>query len=194
MDTGKLFVKEVASFASQAHADVNHLRDGEPYSWHLQDTWIVAAAHYNKVDVGLPDYVVYAACWCHDLLEDTRLSYNDLTKGLYRIAKKHFTGPDTKIRKIVRDIVEIVYALTDEKGRTRKERKPPHYYKAIRETPGASFVKYCDRISNVIYASSCENERMCKVYLDEMEDFLKSVSIPGYAVIEDYLESLVKSD
>ena len=36
---------------------------------------------------------------------------------------------------------EIVYALTNDKGRTRKERAGEHYYAGIRETPYAPFVK-----------------------------------------------------
>ena len=75
--------------------------------------------------------------------------------------------------------VEIVYALTNDKGRTRAERAGEKYYKGIRETPYAPFVKLCDRLANVTY--SCEADghrgtRMKDVYIGEMHHFLMSIN------------------
>ena len=51
---------------------------------------------------------------------------------------------------------EIVYALTNDKGRSRAERAGEKYYQGIRETPYAPFVKLCDRLANITY--SCAGE------------------------------------
>ena len=75
------------------------------------------------------------ACWGHDLIEDTRVSYNDCVKALGEIP------------------ASIIYAVSNEKGKNRKERANDKYYAGIRETPGALFVKLCDRIANVQYSN-----------------------------------------
>jgi hypothetical protein len=88
------------------------------------------------------------ACWGHDLIEDARVSYNDCKKVLGEY------------------IADIIYAVTNEKGRTRDERANDKYYHGIIETPGAIFVKLCDRIANVQY-SSLTKSRMLNLYRDE---------------------------
>jgi hypothetical protein len=74
---------------------------------------------------------------------------------------------------------EIVYALTNDKGRTRAERAGENYYKGIRETPYAPFVKLCDRLANVTYSCSIDSgtsgNRMREVYKHEMPHFLPAL-------------------
>ncbi|MBR1412444.1 MAG: hypothetical protein IJ577_04880, partial [Prevotella sp.] len=72
-----------------------------------------------------------------------------------------------------------VYALTNEKGRTRAERAGEKYYQGIRETPYAPFVKLCDRLANITYSCSGvdgSNLRMKEVYKSEMPHFLQSIN------------------
>lgn len=73
------------------------------------------------------------AAWGHDIIEDTRTSYNDAVNHLGK------------------DAADIVYAVTNEKGKNRSERANDKYYEGIVATPGAVFVKLCDRIANVQY-------------------------------------------
>ena len=87
----------------------------------------------------------------HDVLEDTHLSYNDI--------KKEFGE----------DIAELVYAVTDELGRNRKERKEKTYPK-IKGNPKAIAVKLCDRIANVREAKSSAS-KMFRMYKDEHAEF-----------------------
>lgn len=94
------------------------------------------------------------ACWGHDLIEDTRVSYNDVKS------------------KLGYNVAEIVYAVTNEKGKTRSERANDKYYEGIRNTPGAVFVKLCDRIANVQYGKMTKS-RMFEMYKKENEDFIK---------------------
>ena len=74
---------------------------------------------------------------------------------------------------------EIVYALTNDKGRTRAERAGERYYQGIRETPYAPFVKLADRYANITY--SClghgeANAHMREVYRKELLHFLDAIN------------------
>ena len=75
---------------------------------------------------------------------------------------------------------EIVYALTNDKGRNRAERAGEKYYKGIRETLYAPFVKMCDRLANITFSCSnldgVDNDRMKKVYKAEVPHFLSSIN------------------
>ena len=99
------------------------------------------------------------AAWGHDLIEDTRVSYNDVKKHLGEKA------------------ADIIYALTNEKGKTRKERANEKYYTRIRNTPGAVLIKLCDRIANVEYSIQTES-RMLDVYRKENPEFIANL---GYS-------------
>ena len=74
---------------------------------------------------------------------------------------------------------EIVYALTNDKGRTRAERAGEKYFQGIRSTPYAPFVKLCDRLANVTYSCSVDSgrngDRMREVYKGEMGVFLPAL-------------------
>ena len=77
---------------------------------------------------------------------------------------------------------EIVYALTNEKGRTREERANEHYYEFIRQTPYAPLVKMCDRMANMAYSCQGTNEgnsHMRDVYCKEWPHFLESLTVQG---------------
>lgn len=93
------------------------------------------------------------ATFGHDLIEDTRVSYNDV--------KEH----------LGQEVADIVYAVTNEKGKNRKERANDKYYEGIRNTPGAVFVKLCDRIANVQY-SKMTGSRMFEMYKKENVYFM----------------------
>ena len=92
------------------------------------------------------------AAYGHDLIEDCRVSYNDV--------KQH----------LGQEAADIVYAVTNDKGKNRKERAGVKYYEGIRNTPGAVFVKLCDRIANVQY-SKMTKSRMFEMYKKEHKDF-----------------------
>lgn len=114
---------------------------------------------------------VYLACYGHDLIEDARCSYNDVSKVLGEYA------------------ADIIYACTNEKGKNRAERANDKYYSCIVNTEGAIFVKMCDRIANVQY-SKMTNSRMFDLYKKENDDFVDKVQAVKYKEMLDYLNSL----
>jgi (p)ppGpp synthase/HD superfamily hydrolase len=114
---------------------------------------------------------VQLACYGHDLIEDTRVSYNDVKEALGEYA------------------ADIVYAVSNEKGKTRKERANEKYYEGIRNTSGATFVKLCDRIANVQY-SKLTKSNMFEKYKTENQQFAKSLYNEDYQPMFDYLDKL----
>jgi len=143
----------IIAFAIEAHASVNQTYDGKPYSVHLAMVFHQAMRFIDHIPQRDRDNVLNAV-WLHDTIEDCRLTYNDIVK----------------ISNV--EVAEMVYALSNEKGRSRKERANGKYYKGIRETEFATFIKLCDRLANVIYSRET-NSRMFDVYKKENQDFLK---------------------
>ncbi len=145
----------VIAFAIDAHHKTNHLYDHKPYAVHLAIVAQYAMKYIACVPVHLQDAVL-SACWLHDTIEDCRLSYNDIVQ----IAGK--------------TVADIVYALTNEKGKNRQERANESYYHGIRTLAGATFVKLCDRLANIKYASEMQS-RMLAVYSKEHPAFIENV-------------------
>jgi (p)ppGpp synthase/HD superfamily hydrolase len=120
----------------------------------------------NDGETSFRDDVILAA-WGHDLIEDTRTSYNDVREVLGHTP------------------AEIIYAVSNEKGKTRKERANDKYYQGIRSTPGAVFVKLCDRIANVQY-SKMSGSRMFEMYKKENSNFIQQLGWFGDVTDPNY--------
>jgi (p)ppGpp synthase/HD superfamily hydrolase len=149
----------------EQHESTNHQYDKYlPYEFHLRMVHQVAKEfihlipNSNDGETSLRDSVLLAA-FGHDLIEDTRVSYNDV---------KEVLGHTT---------TEIVYVLTNEKGKNRKERANDKYYDGIKSVEGAVFVKLCDRIANVRYGK-ITGSRMVEMYHKENPNFIQKL---GYS-------------
>lgn len=161
---------EKVKWIIKQHSDTNHMYDQYlPYDFHLRMVARVANQHMDLIPDSNDGEVstrvsVLLAAYGHDLIEDTRLSYNDVKEQLGITA------------------AEIIYACTNEKGKNRKERANDKYYEGIRNTPYAVFVKLCDRIANVQY-SKMTGSRMFEMYRKENDKFGESLGVwivPGY--------------
>lgn len=133
---------------SGLYAGVNKLYDGLEYSNHIR--MVAATAIRNFTDqTGYEKSDLILACFAHDLIEDARVSYNDLVKiiGIYP--------------------AELVFAVTDYTGKTRKERA---CYDKTRKLPGATYLKMCDRYANTAY-SLMTGSIMLHVYSAEYATF-----------------------
>lgn len=143
-------------YAIHQHKLVNHTYDDKPYSYHLKMVVNIAKEYINLI----PDewqIEVLSACWLHDIIEDARETYNDVKNQTNEV------------------VADLVYAVTNEKGKTRKERANHKYYKGIRETEFASFIKLADRIANVKYSKEKGNKRMFLKYKKENNNFITAV-------------------
>jgi len=164
-------IDDIRQSAHELHDSVNQTYgDGLPYGYHL-DMVVSGIRDFghlvcDREDDFLP---LIMGGYYHDSIEDARLTYNDMMKT----ARLYLTEEQALLA------TEIVYALTNDKGRTRAERAGEKYYKGIRETPYAPFVKLCDRLANVTYSCSGTDSnslRMKEVYKKEMPHFLSSIN------------------
>lgn len=137
-------------FAAEAHK--------EPYDGVLPYTYHLSMVVDNLLSFGFTDNHVICAGWLHDVLEDTNRSYNDV---------KRLFGPDT---------ADLVYAVTNELGKNRKERSVKTYPK-IKGNYEATALKLADRIANVEYGAMHGSE-MWRLYYAELPVFEKGIRVP----------------
>lgn len=140
-------IKKARELALKAHATQVY---GEihPYFKHVEDVYkVLIGFGFTEAD----DLDILVASFLHDIQEDSHYSYSDL--------KKEFGV----------DIAEIVYCVTDELGRNRKEKKEKTYPK-IRSNPKAVILKVADRIANVEF-SLTQTSGHINMYRKEYRDF-----------------------
>jgi (p)ppGpp synthase/HD superfamily hydrolase len=114
------------------------------------------------------------ASFLHDVIEDTARSYSDLKK-------------DFGI-----NVAEIVYCMTDELGRNRKEKKQKTYPK-IRSNLKSVILKLADRIANVEHSIKNKNSGFVDMYHMEHEDFQTQLRVYKHAdEMWEHLNSLFK--
>lgn len=162
--TDKL-VKEARMVAIRAHGNQDY--DGIfPYEKHLDDVVDVL----KRFNVG-NKYLI--AGYLHDAIEDGALSYNKITE---------YFG---------REVAEMVFAVSDELGRNREERKSKTYPK-IKANPDAIIIKLADRIANI------EHGGKVKMYAKEYGDFrnalytMDRMAEPMWDFLEELLEIKVE--
>lgn len=162
---------DIKEFAYEAHRKVNQFYDGYlPYEFHLKLALKIAQDFINLIDP-LEREDVEAAVSLHDSMEDARLTYNDI-KQVTNIT-----------------VADLVYAVTNEKGKTRKDRANAKYYEGIRNTHNATFVKLTDRIANATYGKLFGGS-MYKVYQREQNDFETQLAGPELEKLRPMLAHL----
>ena len=157
-------IEDAKLFAIRHHGLQEY--DGFPYHKHLQDVVsnVIKFGYVNE------DFVI--AAWLHDSIEDCSVTYNDI--------KKLFGE----------SVAEIVYRVTDELGRNRKERKKKTYPK-IRECKNATFIKLCDRIAN-FENSIKRGHSMIDAYIKEHAEFKHALKVEHeWDDAWDYLDGLI---
>jgi (p)ppGpp synthase/HD superfamily hydrolase len=165
-------VSNARYYAVKVHEATNHKYDRKPYEVHLQMVYDVACKYVHLLPNNRIISEVLAACWVHDVIEDCRQTYNDV---------KNVLGER---------VADITYAVTNEKGKTRKERANDKYYEGIRNTPFADYVKICDRIANVKYSKE-SGSKMIEAYRKENDEFKKQLwSLPVQEMFNELAECL----
>lgn len=148
-----------------------------PYGFHLKLTASYVSRYgYLVAETEADVLVLYASAYLHDTIEDARMTYNDVVKFVRSFKPEGTTLPDASKEQLDRQVPEIVYALTNEKGRNRDERANAAYYKGICETKFASFVKMCDRLANLRFTVMFVFANyMFDVYKKEYPDFIRKI-------------------
>lgn len=168
------YAKELAEIKESAHKLHEHVNQHydkvHPYGYHLDMVTASVFKYGHLVCQEERDVLpLFFGAYYHDSIEDARQTYNDVNKIAHR-----WMGDRQSYMA-----AEIVYALTNDKGRTRAERAGEKYYQGIRETPYAPFVKLADRLANITYScsnSNDSNEHMRTIYRMELPHFLESLS------------------
>jgi (p)ppGpp synthase/HD superfamily hydrolase len=160
--TDKLF-NEALLVAESVHGNQKY---GEifPYMKHIYDVIEVL----KRFDFKSNKMLIGAAL--HDSIEDGAISYNKI--------KRHFGL----------EIAEMVYCVTDELGRDRKEKKAKTLPKTA-GNPDAIILKLGDRIANIEHGGKID------MYANEYEQFKGALFLntPDQAIkMWAYLESLLK--
>jgi hypothetical protein len=165
--------------------------DNLPYSFHLscveaqgekflhlvEDVYIENPANRFSRHVSLHD-IIRCALIAHDVIEDGRFTYNNVLEEV-----------DLGNHIASTMVADTVYAVTDEKGKTRGERKNVKYYEELRDNNLAIFVKLADLAANTLFSKLTGNA-MYENYKKEFPKFRQLVYIEEYKEFFDYVESL----
>jgi|CXWL01.1.fsa_nt_gi (p)ppGpp synthase/HD superfamily hydrolase len=174
-------INRMKHFAEIAHFGQTY-NDEVPYTYHLEQVQAVL------VRFGVRETVLLVAGTGHDLLEDTRKSYNDI--------KERFGF----------EVAELIYAVTNEVGRNRKERAAKTYPK-IAGNNNATILKLADRIANLEYGLASGSKQV-EMYRREYPEFRKALykdfGIPDHPLVGNdililsnmwiHLDTLMKYD
>ena len=165
---------DVWQFAVTQHQRVNQQYRHHPYSFHLQQVVNVLETAQHQTGSEISAVIIQAAI-CHDLLEDTGLTYNDLSK-VVGVA-----------------VADVVYDVTNELGKNRTDRAERTYPK-IAANPAAIVVKLADRIANTEFSRDAGSS-MWRKYVAEypkfrhwLYQFWQFESYPEMSVLWDRLD------
>ncbi len=151
MTTGKPDTIRAKYFAEIAHAGQVY-SDEVPYLYHLESVVKVLERF------GHTDPVMICAGYLHDTIEDTTKSYNDIAT------------------RFGIEVAELVYCVTSEIGRNRKERNDKTYPK-IAANQMAVTLKLADRIANVEYGLASGGKQ--DMYAKELPHFYDMLYTKG---------------
>lgn len=142
-----------------------------PYSFHLKA--VVSQFYKWKHLISKYDYdFALEGCWGHDLIEDARITYNDIFINYGRI------------------LADIIFACTESTGRNRTERHDQVYFDRLKSNNLAVFVKLCDLSANILF-SMLTGSSMYKKYKNEFPHFYDQTYIKEYDEFYKYIKGLL---
>lgn len=145
-------IEKMRTLAYQKHDEPSGCQryGNAPYSTHLEAVVAVIKRYLYYIESDKHDVVITAG-YGHDLVEDTEVTESFLIKNFgYEVA-------------------DIIYRVSNERGRDRKERNFKTYPKIWRNDL-AIFVKLADRIANTTNSKNT-GYRMYKTYQKEYPIF-----------------------
>ena len=161
------------AWACEQHNKAGCTYSDYPYKLHLDAVVNVGRKYLYLIEKNEEKFNVMASISAHDLIEDTSVSYNDIAK---HPILKHYCGIDGRCTSVA----DIVYNVSNESGRNRKERSEKTYPK-IASCKYSTFVKLCDRISNIKFSYYILDEKgKFEMYKKEAHDFFKKLNNPDH--------------
>ncbi len=150
--------------------------DTLPYSFHLN---IVAeqAKKWGYLVEERNREVVILGAWGHDLIEDARITYNDIVQF------KHYHTVSFPNKKLA----DIIYSCTELRGKNRDERHGPEYVQGLKDNKLGLFVKLCDISANIGFGI-LTNSSMVGKYRKEFPKFKEQLYLEEYQPLFNYIE------
>jgi (p)ppGpp synthase/HD superfamily hydrolase len=140
----KLALDAAQALAEIAHGDQKY--GDHPYSKHLAEVVQVL------IRFGVNDEDMLCAGFLHDSIEDTTVTKNQIEIMFGR------------------RVADLVYRVTNEPGKNRKERHEKTYDKIV-ASDDAITLKLADRIANLEYSILSEDDGKIKMYTKEYKGF-----------------------
>lgn len=153
-------------WALDTHHGVRQSYDGYPYFFHLNEVSKVAIKWREFAG---NNFNTFLGALFHDVIEDARLTYNDV---------KELWG---------QEVADIVFVCTEIRGKNRKERHGPFYFKSLKQNKLGMFVKICDTIANMERGLTTGSTMLNK-YMSEYKHFKQELYCEEYKQMFVYIE------
>lgn len=162
-------VHAASSLAAKAHDGQYRGDSTTPYIIHparVAGLVVVFGGQYTEV----------IAAWLHDVIEDC---HHGETTVAYGLSSLKLPGDDAIA------VYQIIKALTKDKSLEKEQRLPESLQRILAAPPGATLVKLCDRLDNVLDIATRKTEQ--EKYLQETGVLLSMLF--GRAVESGYAEA-----
>lgn len=148
--------------------------DTIPYSFHLKAA-DAAYKQFSSLLTAAEKPIVRMAVAGHDLIEDARVTFNDLRTDWGE------------------DVAKLIYACTELRGMDTDERHGQEYYDLLYKSEAAVFVKLCDMLANLRYSIMFNSTffRKHKKYYSQMRLSCPSEIIKRFKVMFNYMQALI---
>lgn len=144
--------------------------DTLPYSFHLKAVAAMGLKYSHLLDNTEEILITQCICWGHDLIEDARITYNDIGN------KTYLTNINPSTSLIIK---EGILACTELRGRNRNERKGKEYFDFLKTNKLFIYCKLCDILANVTYGV-LTNSHMVENYRKEFNHLKEELYIQEY--------------
>jgi (p)ppGpp synthase/HD superfamily hydrolase len=143
-----------------------------PYSFHLDSVRKFGIKFHNLMPKEINSNEVLLACQGHDLIEDARMTFNDVAE---------LTNEN---------VAEMIYACTELRGKDRSERHGKEYIEGLKNNKGGLFVKLCDLMANISF-SLATNSNMYNKYKVEFVHFKEELYLEEYNDMFEFIDKLL---
>ena len=150
-----------------------------PYSFHLELVAKQVKLFEHLLGSSDDKQLVLMGAWGHDLIEDARVTWNDIV---------HCTNALLYENSVI--LADIIYACTELRGKNRAERHGDEYITGLANNRLALFVKLCDIIANIKF-SLLTNSGMYAKYAEEFPAFSVRLWREEYSEMFEYAEKLL---
>jgi guanosine-3',5'-bis(diphosphate) 3'-pyrophosphohydrolase len=175
----EVIIEQVKEFAIAAHGKQKRKYSGERYFAHVLRVMNTCYLHWNTLPI-------LAAALLHDVLEDTKVTENEMREFLHSIMV-----PDD-----AEHTLSIVIELTDVYTKKqfpeldRRERKLEERERLISVSPEAQTIKYADIIDNSMNVVE-HDPGFARVFLKEYRDLLREMNKGEQVLYREAVKTVV---